>query len=201
MPSGPCVRRARWVPPLRTIWRVQGIFLDELEKFVVRELGQTGLARVRGLTGRGTSGYRFDASYPDDELKLIIRGLAEATATHPEDLMEQYAEAMVPGLLEVYGFLVDPRWSFIDFLVNTQDVIHKGLKVSSPAAKPPDMQVQRIGAEGVAIFYRSKRRLCPVAKGIIRGAAAHYQVQVVIGEERCMLRGDPECVITVSAPQ
>jgi Haem-NO-binding len=178
---------------------VLGIFLDELEKFVVRELGQTGLARVRGLTGRGDGGYRFDASYPDDELRLIIRGIAEATGTHPADLLEMYAEAMVPGLLEVYGFLVDPRWSFIDLLVNTQDVIHKGLKANSPDAKPPDMQVQRSGPEAVAISYRSRRRLCSVAKGIIRGVAARYQVNVVIGEERCMLRGDPECLITVSA--
>ena len=176
-----------------------GIFLDELEKFVVRELGQTGLARVRGLTGRGDGGYRFDASYPDNELNLIVRGIAEATGTHPVDLLEMFAEGMVPGLLEVYGFLVDPRWSFIDLLLNTQDVIHKGLKANSPAAKPPDMQFQRVGPEAVAIFYRSKRRLCPVAKGIIRGAAAHYEVKVVIGEERCMLRGDPECFITVSA--
>jgi hypothetical protein len=178
---------------------VLGIFLDELEKFVVRELGQTGLARVRGLTGRGTGGYRFDASYPDDELRLIIRGIAEATATHPADLMEMYAEAMVPGLLEVYGFLVDPRWSFIDVLLNTQDVIHKGLKANTPDAKPPEMRVQRSGPEAVSISYRSRRRLCSVAKGIIRGVAARYQVKVVIGEERCMLRGDPECLITVSA--
>ena len=176
-----------------------GIFLDELEKFVVRELGQTGLARVRGLTGRGAGGYRFDASYPDDDLRLIIRGIAEATGTHPGDLLEMYAEAMVPGLLEVYGFLVDPRWSFIDVLVNTQDIIHKGLKANSPEAKPPEMYIQRSGPEAVAISYRSRRRLCSVAKGIIRGVAARYQVNVVIGEERCMHRGDPECLITVSA--
>jgi hypothetical protein len=178
---------------------VQGIFLDELEKFVVRELGQTGLKRVRGLTGRGDGGYRFDASYPDDELRLIIRGIAEATATHPVDLLEMFAEAMVPGLLEVYGFLVDPRWSFIDLLLNTHDVIHKGLKANSPEAKPPDMQVVRAGPESVVIHYRSRRRLCAVAKGIVRGVAARYQVKVVIGEERCMLKGDPECLITVSA--
>jgi hypothetical protein len=83
--------------------------------------------------------------------------------------------------------------------VNTQDVIHKGLKANSPDAKPPDMQVLRSGPESVSVFYRSRRRLCPVAKGIIRGAAARYQVNVVIGEERCMLQGDPECLITVSA--
>jgi hypothetical protein len=178
---------------------VQGIILDELEKYVVRELGQTGLARVRGLTGRSNAGYRFDASYPDDDLQLIIRGLSEATGRHPIDILEEFAERMVPGLMEVYGFLVDPRWSFLDFLVNTEGVIYKGVKVSATSTKPPDMQIKRVGPEAVAIFYRSRRRLCPMAIGIIRGAAAHFQVKVAILEERCMLRGDPECTITVSA--
>ena len=82
---------------------------------------------------------------------------------------------------------------------STCSVIHKALKANNPGAKPPDLVVQKAGPETVVIFYRSKRRLCPLAKGIIRGAAAHCQVQVVIGEERCMLRGDPECVLTVSA--
>jgi predicted hydrocarbon binding protein len=50
----------------------------------------------------------------------------------------------------------------------------------------------------VVVTYRSRRALCPLAKGIIRGAAAHYQVDVTLSEERCMLRGDPECVIAVS---
>ena len=178
---------------------MQGIILDELEKYVVRELGQTGLARVRGLTGRSNAGYRFDASYPDDDLQLIIRGLAEATGRHPIDILEEFAERMVPGLMEVYGFLVDPRWSFLDFLVNTEGVVYKGVKVSASSTKPPDMQVKRVGPEAVAIFYRSRRRLCPMAIGIVRGAAAHFHVEVAILEERCMLRGDPECVITVSA--
>ena len=105
---------------------------------------------------------------------------------------------MVPGLMEVYGFLVDPRWSFLDFLVNTEGVVYKGVKVSASSTKPPDMQVKRVGPEAVAIFYRSRRRLCPMAIGIVRGAAAHFHVNVAILEERCMLRGDPECVITVS---
>src|ERR1700730_17425585 len=95
--------------PNATIPRVQGLFLEEMEKFVHRELGAPGLARVRSLVGRGNKGYQFDKSYPDNELGLIVRGLAEATGAPPTQLLEMYGEAMVPGLLEVYGFLVNPR--------------------------------------------------------------------------------------------
>ncbi|TMB86360.1 MAG: hypothetical protein E6J37_13090 [Chloroflexi bacterium] len=180
---------------------VQGIILDELEKYVGRELGEPGLSRMRGLTGRGEGGYRFDSSYPDEEVHLIVRGVAEATGKAPEAILEAFAEAMVPGLLGVYGFLVNPRWSFLDLIVNTEGVIHKGVRVTSTSAKPPAIQAERVGPEAVTIFYRSRRKLCSVAKGIVRGAAAHYRVAVTITEDSCMLllRGDSECVITVTA--
>jgi len=178
---------------------VQGLFLDELEKYVGRQLGDAGLSRMRGLTGRDTGGYRFDTNYPDDEIHLVVRGVAEATGKAPEQILEEFAEAMVPGLLSVYGFLVNPRWSFLDFLVNTESVIHKGVKLNVSSAKPPAIRAERTGPESVTITYGSRRRLCSVAKGILRGAATHYGVAVTIAEGTCMLRGDSECVLTVTA--
>ena len=175
-----------------------GVIFDELEKFVITEAGHTGLARIQNLTGRGAAGYELEKTYPDDDLGVIVRGLAEATGRPAAQIVEEFGMAMVPGLLEVYGFLVNPRWSFIDFLLNTEDVIHRGVKLHTPNAKPPQLQVERAGPASVLITYRSKRALCPLAKGIIRGAAAHYHVDITLSEDRCMLRGDPECLITVS---
>jgi hypothetical protein len=191
-----------WLPaapsPL-TICPVQGIILDELEKYVSRELGDVGLARMRGLTGRGPGGYRLEGSYPDEEVHLIVRGVAESTGKPPDLILEEFAEAMVPGLLEVYGIFVNPRWSYLDFLLNTEGVIHKGVRLTATSAKPPAIRAERVGPEAVRIVYSSRRHLCPVAKGILRGAAAHYGVDITITEEACMLRGAPECLITVTA--
>jgi len=177
---------------------VQGVIFDELEKFVLGQVGEAGLTRIRSLTGRGDHGYDIGATYPDDELAVIMRGLVEATGRPAEELIEDFGVAVVPGLLEIYGILVNPRWSFIDFLMNTGDVIHRGVKLNTPSARPPELDATRNGPESVTIRYHSKRRLCPLAKGIIRGAATHYQVEIAISETRCMLRGDPECLIEVS---
>jgi hypothetical protein len=184
-----------------TIERVQGVILDELEKYVVRELGQTGLSRIRDLTGRGAGGYQFDKAYPDDEMFVMLRGLVEATRRDPREIVEEFGEVLASSLLEVYGFLVDPRWSFLEFLLNTESVIHAGVKLNTPGAKPPLIQALRSGPESVQISYRSRRRLCPLAKGIIKGAAAHYEVAIILTEDTCMLRGDSECVITVAAQE
>ncbi|HYR54389.1 MAG TPA: heme NO-binding domain-containing protein [Methylomirabilota bacterium] len=177
---------------------MQGVILDELEKYVTSKLGPTGLARMRNLTGRGDGGYDLSGKYPDDELLMIIRGLVEATGRPPEEIVEEFGVALVPGLLEVYGFLVDPRWSFIEFLLHTEDVIHRGVRINSANARPPELQAVRAGADSVTISYRSPRKLCALAKGIVRGAAAHYKVDITISEESCMLRGNPECLITVA---
>jgi predicted hydrocarbon binding protein len=40
-------------------------------------------------------------------------------------------------------------------------------------------------------------RMCAIAKGIARCLAAHYRETVRVGERACMLKGDPECRITV----
>lgn len=184
-----------------TINNVQGIFLDALERYVVRELGQPGLRRIRELTGRAGRTYLFDTSYPDEEITLIVQGITQATGLPADEILQQFAEGLVPSLLDVYGFIVNPSWNFLDFLLNTEGVIHKAVRLNAPSAKPPAIVAQRLDINTVAITYRSPRRLCSVAKGIIRGAATHYQVESAISEERCMLRGDPECVITVSVSQ
>jgi hypothetical protein len=180
---------------------MQGVIYDELEKFVLARIGLDGLTRIRNLTGRGDQGYDFAAVYPDDELSVMVRGLVEATGRSPEELVEEFGAAMVPGLLEIYGFLINPRWSFMDFLLNTEEVIHRGVKLNTPSARPPQLEATRNGPESITIRYHSKRGLCPLAKGIIRGAATHYQVEIAISEARCMLRGDPECLITVSGQE
>ena len=177
---------------------VQGIFLDAMERFVVRELGETGLRRIRELTGRADHAYVYDTTYPDEELTLIVQGVSQANGLPADEILQKFAEGLVPGLLDVYGFLVNPRWTFMDFLLNTERVVHKAVRLNTPSAKPPAIKVRLLDTDTIAITYRSPRRLCSVAKGIIRGAATHYQTRAEITEGRCMLRGDPECMITVA---
>lgn len=46
--------------------------------------------------------------------------------------------------------------------------------------------------------YRSERKMCGVAVGIVRGLASHYAETVEITEPSCMLSGAPACRIEVA---
>ena len=177
---------------------MQGVIFDQLERFAVRELGDGALARIRDLKGHGAAGYRFDSTYPDEGFLVIIRSVAEATGRTTDEVAEDFGRGLVPALFDIYGFLIDPSWNFFEFLLKTETTIHRGVKLNSRRAKPPVIQAVLIGPKTVNISYRSERRLCRVAIGIIRGAASRYRTEISIAEDLCMLHGDPECLITVS---
>ena len=192
------LRLRRGCSHYRYAFPVQGVFLDGLERYAIRKIGLSELERIQAKIGRGHTGYSFDTAYADDEVGLIVQGIAEATGRQPDEILQEFAEDLVPTLLDIYGFVIDSSWTFVDFLLRTESVIHKAVRLNAPSAKPPAIQARRIGSDTVAIAYRSERRLCAVAKGIIRGCATHYRTPVVIGEESCMLKGDPDCVLIVS---
>jgi len=79
----------------------------------------------------------------------------------------------------------------------TEQNIHKAVRLKNPGANPPALVCRRTSPEEIVIQYASPRKLCPVAKGIVRGVAKHDQEPIVLTEPRCMLTGSPSCTIVV----
>jgi predicted hydrocarbon binding protein len=46
--------------------------------------------------------------------------------------------------------------------------------------------------------YRSERRLCAFAEGLLHGAADHYGERIEIERPACLKRGDDRCVLAVT---
>jgi hypothetical protein len=42
------------------------------------------------------------------------------------DLLESFGEALVPGLVQVYGRLVEPGWRTLDLIEHTEATMHTG---------------------------------------------------------------------------
>ena len=43
--------------------------------------------------------------------------------------------------------------------------------------------------------YRSPRKMCSFAEGLLLGAADHFAERLTIEQPFCMKRGDPQCVL------
>ena len=163
-------------PSLPTISPVQGVILEETRLYVVQEFGEPTWTQVLERSGRPAYHlYELDHAYPD----------------------QGFGEAMVPDMFKYYSILVNPRWSFVDFLLGMEPVLHAALHLHTPGALPTKVQATRTGPDTVKVVYDSPLRACSAVRGVIRGAAAHYGVEIAITENYCVLRGDAAYVFTV----
>jgi Haem-NO-binding len=177
---------------------VQGVILDEMRMYVVDAFGAPTWSQV--LTGSGRPAdhnYLADQAYPDQELGMLAMHAAQITGKPLPDILEAFGEAMVPDMFKYYSILVNPRWSFIDFLLGMEPVLHAALHLHAPGALPTKVHATRTGPQTVRIVYDSPLRACAAVRGVIQGAAVHYGVEVEITQGQCVLRGDPACVFTV----
>ena len=178
---------------------MQGVILDEMRMYVVGAYGDPAWAQVMKRSGRPANHeYAIDKAYPDQELGLLAMQTAEVAGKPIAEVLEGFGEAMVPDMFKYYSILANPRWSFIDFLLGMEQLLHSAMHLHAPDALPTKVHSTRTGPDTVKVVYDSPLRACSAVRGIIQGAALHYGVEVEISEEQCVLRGDPACVITVT---
>ncbi len=176
---------------------MHGIVFCELRRFVEASFGHEAWARLLATTGAPGRLHLPVASYPDGELLALVAAASRQTGVATPVLLERFGEVLVPAYLKLYSHLVRPEWRALDLVEHTEQTIHKVVRVTHPGASPPVLSCDRIRADEIWVHYTSPRRLCAVARGILRGVAAHYRERFELDERQCMLKGGSECLIVV----
>ena len=178
---------------------MHGIIFSELKKFVTAKAGPQAWKNLveDPQSGAKRTSYLVTETYPDAELVGIVQAGSKALGVPVPALLESFGEFIVPDLANIYAALIKPQWGLLDLLENTETVIHHTVRLKNPGAAPPKLQCSRLKPDQVVILYTSERKLCPVAKGIIKGLADLYKEKVEIAEHACMLKGDSQCEISV----
>ncbi len=177
---------------------MHGIIHAELKKYVVARLGAAAwntLVEDAGLTGRI---FQPNKAYDDADATALVSAASRSTGLEADAILQDFGEFLAPDLLMMYRTHIKPGWRTLDLLDATESTIHRVVRASDPTAKPPELDVKRAGRDRVTIRYTSPRKMCGVAKGIVRGAAKHFGDTVEIHEPRCMHRGDSACEIEVT---
>lgn len=176
---------------------MHGMIHLQLQRFVESRYGAAGWQELERRAGLERQVFTALQSYPDRDLVQLVTAAVGLTGVPASELLEAFGEFLVPTYLDVYGSLVKPSWRTLDLLEHTEHTIHRVVRVRQPGAAPPELKVERTSKTEVMLTYSSERRLCAVARGIIKGAAAHYDERVQIAERTCMLRGADACRISV----
>jgi hypothetical protein len=174
---------------------MHGVIFVELKKFVDARLGEaawTELTDGAGLHGRA---YLPVQDYPDAEALALIEQAVAATGLEVDGLLQQFGEFMAPDILRMYGSLLQRDWRTLEVVEHTEPTTHRVMRARNPAACPVGLRVERVGPDELLVTYQSPRKMCGLAKGIVRGMARHFREQVSIEEPSCMREGAPQCLL------
>lgn len=177
---------------------MNGVVFIEIAKYAQSRVGENAWREVVSLAGLPSRTYFRIADYPDEEALALLSALSARMKEPVPVVMESLGEFIVPDLMRMAQYWIDPRWTTVDLIANTEQTIHEMLRNEGSHNSPPRLQCRKTGPQEVIVTYDSPRRMCALAKGIVSGVARHYEEKVTITEPTCMLKGDPTCQLIVN---
>jgi hypothetical protein len=176
---------------------MKGIVFNLLEEVVRREYGEdTWDALLDGAHLSGT--YTSLGSYADEDLFKLVAVASSTLQTPAGQIVRWFGRSALPLLAEKYPEFFRGHQSTRPFLLTLNDIIHPEVRKLYPGADVPVFGFDTSSQEVLLMEYRSARKLCAFAEGLIEGAAAHYGEEVAFDQPKCMNRGDEYCVFRMS---
>lgn len=176
---------------------MHGIVFVELNQYVKQRLGAPAWKQILRTADLEHRVYFALDTYPDGEMQALVPAIAGRMGLSADKVMEEFGEFIAPTMLRMYSSLLNPQWKTLDVLEHTEDTIHRVVRMREKNALPPELECSRSGPAHVIVKYSSGRRMCAVAKGIVRGVARHFGEVIEIQESMCMQLGANQCQIHV----
>lgn len=175
---------------------MKGIVFNLLEEIVVREHGEDTwevLLDSAGLDGVYTS----LGNYPDADLMALVVAASDALGLPPDDIVRWFGRNALPLLAVRYPALFEPHGDARAFVLTLNEIIHPEVRKLYPGAETPAFGFDASQPGKLTMDYRSSRRLCAFAEGLLLGAGDHFGQTVEIDQPLCMNRGDDRCLIEI----
>ena len=176
---------------------MKGIVFNVLEEMVEATGGLQLWDQVLQDAGPGSGGsYTASATYDDEELLAIVTALSARTGLPAERLVHDFGVHLLGVFAERFPRFfedVTPK----EFLRNVGGIIHSEVRKLYPDAGVPDFDYEDPAPDELVMLYRSPRRMCTLAEGLIRGSAGHFGVGVELAHPLCLHRGDDHCRLEI----
>ncbi len=175
---------------------MKGIVFNLLEEAVIQQFGEETWERL--LDASKLDGvYTSIGSYPDEHLLRLVEAASAALNLPPNAVVRWFGVSALPLLARKYPTFFEKHQSTRPFLLTLNGIIHPEVRKLYPGADVPDFEFDISSPDVLVMVYRSKRRLCAFAEGLIEGAAVQFGETATIGHPQCLHRGDSACRLEI----
>lgn len=172
------------------------MIFQQLERLVVETAGADAWEDLLDSTDLQTSSGVFVGAktYPDADLMGLVGSLSEMTGKPPEALVRAFGEFLFPPLLDITKDFLGEVGSARELLMQVDRVIHVEVRKVHPDAVLPEFNYEKLDVPNeLVMLYKSERKLCDLAAGLIDGCAKHFGGTVTQAHPVCMKTGDDHC--------
>lgn len=173
---------------------MKGIIFTTFNDMVENEVGiDTWDAILESVNPESKGIYTSVENFPDEELFAMVSELADRTGTPVTELLKAFGQYLFHVLAIKHSVFVEEEPSFLGFLKSIEGVIHKEVEKLYPNPNLPTLNWKQEDEDTLELYYRSPRKLCHLADGLIKGAAERYQVDITMTHAPCMHEGSDHC--------
>lgn len=176
---------------------MKGIIFNLLEDVVTTDYGPDVWDDLLAAVD-ADGAYTSLGTYPDHELVAIVDAASARLGLPAADLIRWFGRKAMTRLAAAHAAFFVGHRSTRPFLLTLNQIIHPEVRKLHRGADVPDFDFDASDPDVLGLGYRSRRRMCSLAEGLIEGAADHYHEVAVIEHPECMHRGDAQCLLRVS---
>jgi hypothetical protein len=178
--------------------RMKGIIFTSFNDMVEQKIGIAVWEQLLDAVKPESEGvYTSIEDFPDGELLEMLWELSTITGTPVFELLKAFGQFLFHTLAVKHSVFVEAEPDFLSFLKSIEDVIHKEVKKLYPNPNLPSLKWEQPDERSLIIYYRSPRKLCHLADGLIKGAAEQYKVDYELEHDPCMHDGSDHCRLTI----
>jgi hypothetical protein len=162
---------------------MKGVVFTEFIEFIEDQFGFETVDAM--IEKSGQSGvYTQAENYTFEELAALVIALSEILQTPLNTLLEAYGKHLFTKLVELYPNAGKFTSSF-DIIANVDKIIHPEVKKLYPDADLPSFNVKEKDENRMVLQYISDKPLHYFARGLMLGAAEHFNenLQIIVHEQ------------------
>ncbi|WP_105169898.1 heme NO-binding domain-containing protein [Pseudoalteromonas sp. T1lg23B] len=177
---------------------MKGIIFRGLEELVVQAYDISVWEKLLEKHAPEDRVYVSAKNYPDEELFALAQEVALVVDKPLSDILRTFGEFLFAYLTQKHSEILLQFKDFSSLIMGIDTVIHAEVAKLYHEPNLPQIRCEKINENNILMFYRSNRKLCFCAEGLINGAAAFYQMNVNIDHQKCMHEGEQECTLLLT---
>lgn len=118
--------------------------------------------------------YTSVGNYEDDELRALVKALAEETGVAVPDLLHAYGVHLFGRFLNLHPRFFEHQPDAPGFLKGLESHVHTEVRKLYPTAHPPLFTWADADEGGIVLEYRSDRGMWNFAHGLLEACIAYY---------------------------